>query len=75
MFTPNFLSVRLLHFLISFLTCSASVFIAEIIPKPPASETAAARLASDTHAIPPWNIGYLIPIKSQIFVLIIFFML
>src|SRR5574344_507349 len=44
----------------------------EIIPRPPAFETALARLASDTHAIPPWKIGYLIPVNSQILLFIIF---
>jgi len=66
MFTPKGLSVSSLHFLISSLTISAGALPAAIIPRPPALETADARLASAIHAIAPWKIGYLIPNISQI---------
>ena len=50
-----------------------SPFIAEMMPRPPPLDTAAAREASATQAIPPWNIGYSIPNMSQILLLIISF--
>ena len=72
MFTPNGLSVNVLHFLISALTASVPKFMEEMRPSPPAFETAAARFASAIHAMPPWNNGYFIPRISQIGLLIIF---
>jgi hypothetical protein len=53
MLTPKGLSVNCLHFLISFLRYSALAFIADIMPNPPAFETAPASEASETHAMPP----------------------
>ena len=58
MFTPNGLSVAARHFLISSLTQSAFAFIAEMMPRPPALETALAKEASAIHAMPPCMIGY-----------------
>ena len=51
--TPKGFFVSSLAFLISSLTTSPGAFAPPISPRPPASDTAAARLCSATHAIPP----------------------
>ena len=53
MFTPKGLSVSSRHSLISALTASVPALIDDIRPSPPALDTAAARDASATQAIPP----------------------
>ena len=68
-FTPNGLSVASLHFLIWSRSQFSSAPPTPMMPRPPASETAAAMCQSATQAIPPWKIGYLIPIKSVILVM------
>ena len=60
-FTPNGLSVRERAFAISWRTYSAGALPAPMIPRPPPSETAAARRPSAIQAIPPWRTGYFIP--------------
>ena len=52
-FTPKGLSVLFLTSLICSLTQTAGAPPEPIIPSPPAFETAAAKLKSATHAIPP----------------------
>ena len=64
MFTPNGLSVSDFAFRISSRNNSLSIEPAAINPRPPASETAEARLASATQAMPPCMIGYFIPNSS-----------
>ena len=71
MFTPKGLSVSSRHLRISFRTASVPKFIDEMRPRPPASETAAARRASAIHAMPPWNRGWRMPSISQILLFII----
>ena len=68
--TPKGLSVSSLAFLISSLTTSLGAFAAPISPNPLALLTAAARLCSATHAMPPCIIGYSIPSNSVILVFI-----
>ena len=53
MFTPKGLSVSSLAILICSRRYSAFAFIAEIMPRPPASETAPANLPSEIQAMPP----------------------
>ena len=43
-----------------------SAFMAEMMPSPPALDTAAASFASETQAMPPWKIGQRMPMVSQI---------
>lgn len=69
--TPKGLSVISRHLRISARSCSPLEFIPAIIPRPPAFETAEARDASATQAMPPWKIGYSMPNNSQIGVFII----
>ena len=57
-FTPKGLSVNVFALIIWSSTHLASAPPAPIIPSPPALDTAAARLASATQAMPPWIIGY-----------------
>ena len=68
MFTPKGLSVIVRHLRISSRTQSAPAFIAEMMPRPPALETALAREASAIHAMPPWMIGCRIPSSFVSFV-------
>ena len=68
--TPKGFSVRSRHSRIWSRTQSGPAFIAEMMPRPPASETAAARLASAIHAMPPWKMGFSMPTRSQRGVLI-----
>ena len=70
-FTPNGLSVASRHFLIWSRSQFSSAPPTPMMPRPPASDTAAAMCQSATHAIPPWKIGYLIPTKSVILVILI----
>ena len=74
MLTPKGLSVRLLARSICFLRYSASAFMAEIIPRPPPLDTAAASLPSEIQAIPPWKMGYSMPKRSHrgVFIIIQF---
>ena len=65
-FTPNGLSVSSFALRISSRTTSAGALAPPIKPRPPALETAAARLCSATQAIPPWIIGCSIPKSSVI---------
>ena len=70
MFSPNGFWVWLFTFLISSRSLSFWGNIMEAkIPIPPASDTAATRLASETHIIPPQIMGCSIPRISVAFVL------
>ena len=60
-FTPNGLSVKVLHFLIFSLSISVFIPPAPISPNPPALLTAAANSPVAIFAIPPCINGYLIP--------------
>ena len=73
--TPKGLSVSSLHFFISSRTTSAGAEAAPMIPSPPAFDTAAARLCSATHAIPPCMMGYSVFSKSVILFFIFLFLL
>ena len=68
--TPKGLSVRLRHRSICCFRYSAFKFMAEIIPRPPPLDTAAASLPSEIQAMPPWKMGYSMPKRSQMGVLI-----
>ena len=65
MFTPKGLSVRLRHRSICSFTYWALAFMAEMIPRPPPLETAAASLPSEIQAMPPWKMGYSMPNRSH----------
>ena len=65
MFTPKGLSVRLRHRSICSFTYWALAFMAEMIPRPPPLETAAASLPSEIQAMPPWKMGYSMPKRSH----------
>ena len=73
MFTPKGLSVRLRARSICFFRYSALAFMAEMIPRPPPLETAAASFPSEIQAMPPWKMGYSMPKRSQMGVLIMTF--
>ena len=68
-FTPKGLSVSSLHARISLRVHSASRPPKAITPVAPALATAATNVASETHAIAPWMIGYSIFSNSVSFVL------
>ena len=70
MFTPKGLSVMALHCRICSRTNCAGAAPAPMMPKPPASDTAAARRHSAIHAMPPWIRGYSVPRSSVILVFI-----
>ena len=63
--TPKGRSVISRQARISLRRYSPGAFMAEMMPSPPALETAAASTCSLTQAMPPWKIGYSMPMRSQ----------